>query len=112
MANFNRHLTGHAMVAGEQFHWHVHREPQWCEIDGWKGLALAVRHVDGQRRAILEWPMPRPRSSGVPYRQRPEVPAVMVQQGIASAIAAGWDPMSQGKSVKIIIEEKQPQTVD
>ena len=26
--------------------WRVHREPQWCTGDGWKGLSIAVRLDD------------------------------------------------------------------
>ena len=104
MTKFKRDLTGIAVVDGEKFEWRVYREPQWCTTDGWKGLALVFRHIDGQREAIVEWPMPKSGSNSVPYRQRPTVSSEMVKRGVLAAINAGWDPLSRGRPISVSVE--------
>jgi len=37
-------------VDGEPYVWRLHRRPQWSsDAAGWRGMAIAVRHQDGQR---------------------------------------------------------------
>lgn len=98
--------TGVVMVNDEQYGWQVYREPQWCATDGWQGLALLVKHCDGQRETILQYPA---RGPGVPVRsqyrstqlQRPKISANLLDHGLVAAIEGGWDPLSRGKMVTI-----------
>ena len=91
------------MVAGEAFAWRLDREPQWCTNDGWRGMVIAVRHVDGQREALIEWPMPEMASNSVPYRQRPKIDTPLLLQAVDAAIASGWEPLSRGKPVNVSV---------
>jgi len=104
MRNAKRTQDGVVSVDGAEFTWRLHREPQWCTTDGWRGLVLAVRHVDGQREALVEWPMPRSGSHSVPYRQRPKLDTPLLTQGVRTALDAGWDPLSRGKAVAVLVE--------
>jgi hypothetical protein len=91
-------------VEGTDFSWRLHREPQWCTADGWRGLVIAVRHVEGQREALVEWPMPKIASNSVPYRQRPKIDALLLSQAVNAAIEAGWEPLSRGKPFNVLVE--------
>jgi hypothetical protein len=85
-------------VEGDEFRWHVHRQPQWCTADGWKGLALHVEHArDPQRALIIEFPFSVANRRSTPQRQRPSVSAKQIAAGISAALAAGWEPSSRGK---------------
>ena len=91
---------------GEPYVWRVQRQPTWSsDVAGWRGLAIAVRHREGRREAVLEFPpAPAPRR-GTPLIQPAQVPPQVVTKAIASAIAAGWDPLSRGKTVAILVDE-------
>ncbi len=104
MRNAKRTESGRISVDGEDFAWRLHREPQWCTADGWRGMVLAVRHVDGQREALVEWPMPKAASHSVPYRQRPKIDAPLLNRAVTAAIQAGWQPLSRGKPVSVLVE--------
>ena len=103
MRNAKRTQSGIVSVDGDDFEWRIHREPQWCTADGWRGLAIAVHHVDGRRQALIEWPMPREGSLSVPYRQRPKIDSLLLIQGVRSALAAGWEPLSKGKAFRVLV---------
>ncbi|NEX95072.1 hypothetical protein [Caulobacter sp. 17J65-9] len=93
-------------VDGERYVWRVQRQPQWSsDVAGWRGMAIAVRHQEGQREAVLEFPpAPAPRR-GTPLIQPGQIPPRVVAKAIASAIAAGWDPLSRGKTVAFGVDE-------
>lgn len=39
-------------VDGEPYVWRLQRQPQWSsDTAGWRGMAIAVRHKEGQREA-------------------------------------------------------------
>jgi hypothetical protein len=81
-------------VGGEPYVWRLQRQPGWSSDDaGWRGMAIAVRHKEGRREAVLEFPPGPPRRYGA-----------LVAKAIASAIAAGWEPMSRGKTVAIVVD--------
>jgi hypothetical protein len=106
MAQKKRNPEAPIEVDGEPYVWRVQRQPQWSsDAADWRGLAIAVRHQEGQREAVLEFrPTPAPRRgtpSILPAQVRPEV----VAKAIAAAIAAGWDPLSRGKTVAILLDE-------
>ena len=67
-------------------------------------MAIAVRHMEGQREAVVEFPPgPEPRY-GAPLLKPSHVDVKLVAKAIASAIAAGWDPHSRGKTVAIVVD--------
>jgi len=92
-------------VGGETYVWRLQRQPQWSsDVAGWRGMAIAVRHKEGQREAVLEFPpSPQPRY-GAPQLKASQIAPDLVATAVASAIAAGWDPLSRGKTVAIIVD--------
>lgn len=48
--------------------------------------------------------MPKTASNSVPYRQRPKIDALLLGQAVNAAIEAGWEPLSRGKPVKVLVE--------
>jgi hypothetical protein len=92
-------------VDGEPYVWRLHRQPQWSsDVAGWRGMAIAVRHTEGRREAMLEFPPgPAPRY-GAPQLKPSQIPPALVATAIASALAAGWEPLSRGKMVSIVVD--------
>lgn len=100
-----RDLAGQAEVDGVLYEWTVTREPQWCTVDGWKGMTIFLRQHDAQREAILEFPMPSAKRSKLqPQLRRPQVNPRIIENGIRAAITAGWDPTSRGKPVTFEVD--------
>jgi len=93
-------------VGGEPYLWRLQRTPHWSSDPAERrGMAIAVRHQEGQREAVLEFPpAPAPRR-GTPLIQPGHIPLQIVAKAIASAILAGWDPLSRGKTVTISVDE-------
>jgi|SRR5690606_14157182 hypothetical protein len=93
-------------VDGEPYVWRLHRQPQWSsDAAEWRGMAIAVRHKEGQREAVLEFPPGPQRKYGAPQLQPAQIAPELVERGIASAIVAGWEPLSRGKTVPIVVDE-------
>ena len=92
-------------VGGEPYVWRLHRRPQWSsDVNAFRGMAIAVRHLDGQREAVLEFPAgPQPRF-GAPQLKPEMISPDLVARAIASAIAAGWEPHSRGKTVAFVVD--------
>ncbi|MDR3511141.1 MAG: hypothetical protein P4L73_05885 [Caulobacteraceae bacterium] len=92
-------------VAGDPYVWRLQRRPQWSsDTAAWRGMAIAVRHKEGQREAVLEFPPgPQPRY-GAPKLQPSQIAPELVAKAIASAIVAGWEPLSRGKTVAIVVD--------
>jgi hypothetical protein len=92
-------------VGGEPYVWRLQRQPQWSsDVAGWRGMAISVRHQAGQRDAVLEFPPgPQPRY-GAPQLKASQIAPDLVAKAIASAIAAGWEPLSRGKTVTIVVD--------
>jgi hypothetical protein len=92
-------------IDGEPYVWRLHRRPQWSsDAADWRGMAIAVRHEEGQREAVLEFPPgPQPRR-GAPHLQPSQIAVELVARAIASAILAGWEPLSRGKTVPIVVD--------
>ena len=87
-------------VGGEPYVWRLQRLPQWSsDVNAWQGMAIAVRHRDGQREAVLEFPPRRQPRFGAPQLKASQIDPALVATAIASAIAAGWEPLSRGKTV-------------
>jgi hypothetical protein len=92
-------------VGEEPYVWRLQRKPQWSsDAAGWRGMAIAVRHKEGQREAVLEFPPgPQPRY-GAPQLKASQIAPELVAKAIASAVAAGWEPLSRGKTVAIVVD--------
>jgi hypothetical protein len=92
-------------VGGEPYVWRLQRLPQWAsDTSEWRGKAIAVRHKNGKREAVVEFPAEPPPKFGAPPLKASQIPKALVARAIASAIAAGWAPLSRGKSVGIIVD--------
>ena len=93
-------------VDGEPYLWRLQRQPQWSsDTANWRGMAIAVRHQEGKREAVVEFP-PRPQPRfGAPHLQPSQIAPELVAKAIASAIVAGWEPLSRGKTVAIVVDE-------
>jgi hypothetical protein len=96
-----RDIGGTLLVDGETFGWRVEREPQWCTVDGYRGLTLLVERLADPRRSLLiEYPFPRAwKGFGTQGRkvQRPQIQPQDVAVRIAEAMAQGYDPDRRGK---------------
>lgn len=93
-------------VEGEPYIWRLQRTPQWSNNPTQcHGKAIAVRHKEGQREAIIEFPAGPPPKFGAPPLKPSQIQTSLVARAIRSAIAAGWDPMSRGKPVPIVVDE-------
>jgi hypothetical protein len=49
-------------------------------------------------------PGPEPRYGAPPLKPN-RIDQKLIKNAIASAIAAGWDPLSRGKTVAIVVDE-------
>jgi hypothetical protein len=102
-----RDLKNTTEVDGLRYEWAVRREPQWCTVDGWKGMAITLRQRDAQREAVLEFPMPSAkRSKFQPQLRRPQINQQILENGTRAALAAGWEPTSRGKPVVFEVDAK------
>jgi hypothetical protein len=92
-------------VGGEPYLWRLQRQPQWSSDPAERrGMGVAVRHKEGRREAVLEFPPgPQPRF-GLRQLQASQIAPELVARAIASAIAAGWEPLSRGKAVLIAVD--------
>jgi hypothetical protein len=94
-------------VDGEPYAWRLQRAPGWSSDDAaWRGMAIAVRHREGRREAVLEFPPGKQPRFGAPQLKASQIAPELVAKAIASAIAAGWEPMSRGKTVAIVVDER------
>ncbi|OJU10796.1 MAG: hypothetical protein BGN86_15790 [Caulobacterales bacterium 68-7] len=96
------------VVDGEPFVWWLQRQPGWNSDDNaFTGMALAARHSEGQREVVLEFPPPATKPKfGATTLKPTQIPVDLVARAIASAIAAGWEPLSRGKTVTIAVDAK------
>ena len=92
-------------VDGEPYVWRLQRLPQWSsDTKAWRGMAIAARHKEGQREAVLDFPAgPQPKF-GAPQLRASQIAPELVAKAIASAIVAGWEPLSRGKTVAIVVD--------
>ncbi len=92
-------------VAGEAYVWRIQRRPQWSSDAGaWRGMAIALRHGEGQREAVVEFPPGQQPKFGAPQLQPSQIKPELVARAIASAVEAGWEPLSRGKTVTIVVD--------
>jgi hypothetical protein len=92
-------------VGGEPYVWRLQRRPQWSSDPAERrGMAVAVRHREGQREAVLEFPPGQQPRFGLRQLQASQIAPELVQRAIGSAISAGWEPLSRGKPVAIVVD--------
>ncbi|MDP1632973.1 MAG: hypothetical protein Q8L66_16285 [Caulobacter sp.] len=106
MARINQNPEFDIEVDGDPYVWRIQRQPQWSsDSNAFQGKALAVRHKEGQREAVIEFPAGKQPKYGAPMLKPDQIAPELVATAIASAIAAGWDPLSRGKTVAIVVDE-------
>lgn len=93
-----RDLKGTVEVDGEAYEWELRRQPMRTTGNNWQGIGIALRHVDFKREALVQFPMVM-RANGMPNFERQRISVEAVKNAIASAIEAGWDPASRGKTM-------------
>ncbi len=92
-------------VGGEPYVWRLQRQPRWSSDPAERhGMGIAVRHQEGQREAVLEFPPGSKPRYGAPQLQASQIAPELVAKAIASAIAAGWEPLSRGKTVVFALD--------
>ena len=92
-------------VGGEPYVWWLQRQPQWSSDPAdRRGMAIAVRHKEGKREAVLEFPLGLQPRYGAPQLRPSQISPELVAKAIASAIVAGWEPLSRGKTVAIVVD--------
>ena len=92
-------------VDGQPYVWRLHRLPREAKDPSERrGKAIAVRHGEGQREAIVEFPPEAQQRFGAPQLKPGQIPLEIVARAITSAIAAGWEPLSRGKTVTIVVD--------
>jgi hypothetical protein len=93
-------------VDGDPYLWRLQRQPQWSsDANEFRGMALAVRHAEGQREAVVEVPAGRQPHYGAPMLKPAMIKPELVVNAIRSAIGTGWEPLSRGKTVTIVVDE-------
>lgn len=93
-------------VGGEPYVWRLQRPPAWSsDAHAFVGMALSLRHGEGQREAVVEFPAPPQPKYGAPTLKASQIAPELVANAITSAIDAGWDPLSRGKVVTIVVDE-------
>ena len=92
-------------VDGEPYVWRLHRQPGWSSDSATRhGMAIGVRHKDWQREAVVEFPPGPEAKYGAPQLKPAQIAPELVARAIGSAIAAGWEPCSRGKTVAIVVD--------
>jgi hypothetical protein len=100
MPRAKRSIEAAVTIDGFSLIWHLHREQQFSEEEGWRGLAIHVKVAEGVRRELhLEYPAWVKETQSIKYTEpaRPNVSPARVEAHIRQAMAAGWDPESRGK---------------
>jgi hypothetical protein len=93
-------------VDGEGYVWRLQRRPQWSsDANEFRGMAIAVRHSEGKREAVVEFPAGQQPRYGAPQLKPEQIDPELVARAIASALAVGWEPHSRGKTVAIVVDE-------
>ncbi|MEW5687133.1 MAG: hypothetical protein AB1942_19605 [Pseudomonadota bacterium] len=92
-------------VDGEAYVWRLQRKPRWSNKPSERsGMAIAVRHAEGVREAVVEFPPGEQPQFGGGQLRPEQIDLRLVTNAIASAVAAGWDPYSRGRVVNIVVD--------
>ena len=94
-------------VDGFELCWALYSEPQFTTEHGYKGLRVTVRMAEGAHRELmLEYPFPKKKPNGMAHLQdRAKISPLVVEAGIRQAMAAGWNPVSRGKTLTYKVPE-------
>jgi len=93
------------LVGGEPYLWRLHRRPGWSsDAKARFGMAIAVHHQMGKRDVVLEFPPGQVLKFGAPQLKPAQIDPDLVAKAITSAIAAGWEPLSRGKTMAIVVD--------
>ncbi len=106
MAQKKKIVEVEIQVDGQPYVWRIQRQPAWSsDAANWRGMAIAIRHAEGQREAVVEFPPAPPPRKGTPLIQAAQISPQVVTKAIRSAIEVGWEPLSRGKTVAIAVDE-------
>lgn len=70
---------------------------------GWKGMTISLLQRDAKREALLEFPPPKRLLKGLPPG-RPQLDDATIKRCVRAAVSAGWEPMSRGKPVVVMVD--------
>lgn len=95
-----QHLHGTAQVEGIPLKWELLSQPQKHPDDGYVGARISVQVAEVARRElIIEFPFPTDKNGEeLPLPQRPKFTQAEIDDAIAQAVEAGWDPGTRGKA--------------
>jgi hypothetical protein len=94
-----RAIAATVEIDGFNLCWELRREPQWSSAEGYRGMAISVRLLEGaHRELLLEYPLPPKTQRDLAHvPQRHKIVPAAIEGDIREAIAAGWDPYSRGR---------------
>jgi hypothetical protein len=103
-----RSIEATVEIDGFDLRWELRRELQWSAADGYKGMAISVRLIDGKHRElVLEYPAPPKKTTWqVHLLERPKIVPSAVEADIRQAMAAGWKPASRGRPFAFQVPKK------
>jgi len=105
MANTKHGPEFEIEVGGEPYVWRLHRRPGWStDAKARFGMAIAVHHQLGKREVVVEFPPGPEQKFGAPQLKPSQIDPELVATAIASAIVAGWEPLSRGKTIAIVVD--------
>jgi hypothetical protein len=90
-------------VDGVTYDWHLQREPHLSDDEGWRGMTISLQQRDAKREALIEFPAPKRLLKGLP-RGRLQLDDGTISRCVRAALSAGWEPMSRGKPVQIMVD--------
>ncbi|KQN04053.1 hypothetical protein [Sphingomonas sp. Leaf25] len=99
----SRSNAGTIEVDGVKYDWQLQREPHLSDDEGWKGMTIALVQRDAKREAWVEFPAPKRLLKGLP-RGRLQLDDATISRCTRAALSAGWDPMSRGKPVVMMVD--------
>jgi hypothetical protein len=108
MPRAKRSIESTVTIDGLPLIWHLHREQQWSEDDGWRGIAIHVKVAEGTRRELhMEYPPIEMQKSGYTRIDppRPGIVTAKVEAHVREAMTAGWNPDSRGKPFVFRVSE-------
>lgn len=97
--------AGAVDVDGVTYDWQLQREPHLSDDEGWKGMTISLLQRGAKREALLEFPPPRRLLKGLP-RGRLQLDDATIARCVRAAISAGWEPMSRGRPVVVIVDSE------
>lgn len=97
--------AGAVDVDGVTYDWHLQREPHLSDDEGWKGMTISLLQRGAKREALLEFPAPKRLLKGLP-RGRLQLDDATIARCVRAAISAGWEPMSRGRPVVVIVDSE------